>query len=126
MLLRWATLLSLSSRAGALSVSSCLARDKGGKQSQLELSEEAGAAWLGTQQAFLGGCSARAGHSGTWTALFHKHQGVGRGGVPKRQLHSAYLCPAARPKMASSASKWLFPEPGMPTNARTCGSSKCL
>jgi len=99
--------------------------ENSGSQSQLELSEEVGTAWLGPQQAFLGGCSAKAGHSSTRTA-FCKRQGMGGGGVPKRQLHSAYLCPAARPKMASSASKWLFPEPGMPTNARTCGSSKCL
>ena len=63
--------------------------ENSGSQSQLELSEEAGAARLGMQQAFLGGCSARAGHSGTWTALFHKHQGMGRGGVPNQQLHSA-------------------------------------
>lgn len=54
-----------------------------GSQSQLEPSEEAGAARKGPQQAFLGSCSARAGQSGTLTALFHKQvEGLGSGLVP--------------------------------------------
>lgn len=35
-----------------------------------------------------------------------------------------YLCLAAWPRKASSVSKWLFPEPRMPTYARMCGCPK--